>query len=69
MVAGLGHQYPVRHPVQQEQVMRNLVIERITELWIEESHPFEFDITVDRLEELSNRELLDMLEDIVAFAG
>jgi hypothetical protein len=49
--------------------MRNLVIERITELWDEEVHPYEFDIALDKLEELSNRELLDMFEDLVGFSG
>jgi hypothetical protein len=49
--------------------MRNLVIERITELWDEDAHPFEFGTTLDKLEELSNRELLDMFEDLVGFSG
>jgi hypothetical protein len=49
--------------------MRNLVIERITELWDDNEHPFEFGTTLDKLEELSNRELLDMFEDLVGFSG
>ncbi len=49
--------------------MRNLVIARITELWDENDHPFEFGITLDKLPTLSNVELLEMLEQMVEFGG
>jgi hypothetical protein len=45
--------------------MRNLVIERINQLWIIDVHPYEFDITLDRLHTLSNKQLLAMLEDMI----
>jgi hypothetical protein len=48
--------------------MRNLTIERITEyLRLFPDLMYELDITPDELENLSNIELLDLLEDIVTF--
>jgi hypothetical protein len=49
--------------------MRNLVISRIAELWDENYHPFEFEITLGKLPSLSNAELLAMLEDMIGFNG
>jgi hypothetical protein len=49
--------------------MRNLVIARITELWDDNDHPFEFGMTLDKLPTLSNVQLLEMLEQIVGFNG
>ena len=45
--------------------MRNLVIARITELWDEDYHPYEFGTALTKLTSLSNAELLAMLEDII----
>jgi hypothetical protein len=48
--------------------MRNLTIERITEyLRLFPDLMYELDITPDELENLSNIELLDLLEEIVTF--
>lgn len=44
--------------------MRNLVINRIIELW-KERHVVELDMTLDELPNLSNAELLEVLEDIL----
>jgi hypothetical protein len=44
--------------------MRNLVIARITELW-KTYHILEFDLQLSDLPELSNAELLEVLEDII----
>jgi hypothetical protein len=49
--------------------MRNLVIARITELWDDNDHPFEFGMTLDKLPSLSNAALLEMLEEMIGFAG
>ena len=46
--------------------MRNLVIARITELWNEEFHPIELDLALNELAALSNAELLEVLEDMIA---
>jgi len=45
--------------------MRNLVIARITELWDEDYHPYEFNITLTKLPSMSNAELLALLEEII----
>jgi len=45
--------------------MRNLVIARITELWDEEFHPNELDLALNELHNLSNVELLEVLEDMI----
>jgi len=45
--------------------MRNLVIARITALW-KDHHPLELDLLLSDLPELSNADLLDVLEDMVA---
>jgi hypothetical protein len=48
--------------------MRNLVIQRITEyLRLFPDLMYELDITPDELENLSNIQLLDLLEEIVTF--
>lgn len=45
--------------------MRNLVIARITELWDEGFHPIALDLALNELPNLSNAELLDVLEDMI----
>jgi hypothetical protein len=45
--------------------MRNLVIARITELWDDEFHPIALDLALNELHNLSNVELLEVLEDII----
>jgi hypothetical protein len=45
--------------------MRNLVIARITELWNEEFHSVELDLALNELPNLSNVELLEVLEDMI----
>ena len=45
--------------------MRNLVIARITELW-KTYHILELDLTLNELPNLSNAELLEVLEDMIA---
>jgi hypothetical protein len=45
--------------------MRNLVIARITQLWDESFHPLELDLSLSELDELSNAELLEVLEEII----
>ncbi|CAB4241522.1 hypothetical protein UFOVP71_60 [uncultured Caudovirales phage] len=45
--------------------MRNLVIARITELWVIEIHPYELDLSLDELPNLSNAELLEVLEEMI----
>jgi hypothetical protein len=44
--------------------MRNLVIARITELW-KAYHILELDLTLNDLPDLSNMELLEVLEDVI----
>ena len=44
--------------------MRNLVIARITELW-KTYHILELDLTLNDLPDLSNIELLEVLEDVI----
>ena len=44
--------------------MRNLVIARITELW-KTYHILELDLTLNDLPNLSNMELLEVLEDVI----
>jgi len=50
---------------EQDLIMRNLVIARITALW-KDHHPLELDLLLSDLPELSNADLLDVLEDMVA---
>jgi hypothetical protein len=45
--------------------MRNLVIARITELW-QTYHILELDLTLNELPNLSNAELIEVLEDMIA---
>ena len=45
--------------------MRNLVIARITGLW-KTYHILELDLTLNELPNLSNAELLDVLEDMIS---
>ena len=45
--------------------MRNLDIARITELW-KPYHPLELDLSLNELPNLSNAELLDVLEDMIS---
>ena len=45
--------------------MRNLVIARITELW-KTYHILELDLTLNELPNLSNAELIEVLEDMIA---
>jgi len=50
--------------------MRNLVIERITEVLVDAPDlQLELDISPDELQNLSNVELLDLFEEIFAFGG
>ena len=49
--------------------MRELIIERITELWDDGYHPSELDLSLEELVELSNKELLDAFEEMVGFNG
>lgn len=50
--------------------MRNLVIERISEVLIENpSLQVELDISPEELQNLSNVELLDLFEEIFGFEG
>mgnify|MGYP007077685476 CR=1 FL=1 len=44
--------------------MRNLVIARITELW-KSYHILELDLTLNELPNLSNAELLEVLEEMI----
>lgn len=44
--------------------MRNLVIARITELW-KSHHTLELDLSLNELPNLSNAELLEVLEDMI----
>ena len=48
--------------------MRNLVIARITELWTSYSEE-ELDLHLRELPELSNKELLEVLEEMVSLRG
>ena len=48
--------------------MRNLVIARITELWTSYSED-ELDLHLRELPELSNKELLEVLEEMVSLRG
>lgn len=52
--------------------MRELVMERIVENWIDEedfSTGDELDLSLDELPNLTNEELLDVLIEMVGFAG
>lgn len=50
--------------------MRNLVIERITEVLLEvPDMQVELDISPEELQHLSNEELLDLFEEIFGFNG
>lgn len=50
--------------------MRNLVIERITEVLVEMPDlQVELDISPHELDELSNLELLDLFEEIFGYQG
>ena len=50
--------------------MRNLVIERITEVLVEMPDlQVELDISPDELQHLSNEELLDLFQEIFGFEG
>ena len=50
-----------------EKLMRNLVIQRITEFLLERPDLMvELDISVDELQELSNADLLEILEEILS---
>ena len=48
--------------------MRNLVIARITELWTPNSEE-ELDLHLHELPELSNKELLQVLEEMIELIG
>jgi uncharacterized protein YcgL (UPF0745 family) len=45
--------------------MRNLVIARITELWIHGQSELELDLALDELQNLSNADLLEVLEEMI----
>lgn len=46
--------------------MRNIIIQRITEIFLQfPDLQFDFDVTPDRLQELSNAELVDLFEDVI----
>ena len=45
--------------------MRNLVIARITELWIDGQSDLELDLSLSELNNLSNADLLEVLEEII----
>jgi hypothetical protein len=50
--------------------MRNLVIQRITEILVEAPNlQLELDISPEELQNLSNVELLDLFEEIFRFEG
>jgi hypothetical protein len=50
--------------------MRNLVIQRITEVLVEAPNlQLELDISPEELQNLSNVELLDLFEEMFAFGG
>jgi hypothetical protein len=50
--------------------MRNLVIQRITEILVEAPNlQLELDISPEELQNLSNVELLDLFEEIFGFEG
>lgn len=45
--------------------MRNLVIARITELWIPGQSELELDLSLSELNNLSNADLLEVLEEMI----
>jgi hypothetical protein len=45
--------------------MRNLVIERIAELWVDGVTEFDLDLKLSELHRLSNAELLEALEELI----
>jgi len=47
--------------------MRNLVIARITELWILGTSEIELDLSLSELPNLSNADLLEVLEEMIEF--
>lgn len=49
--------------------MRDLIIERIKNIWDHDYHPVELDLSLDELDELSNAELLDVYEEMISFNG
>ncbi len=64
--AQCGLQAFAAHAASMDDIMRNLVIERITELMVESPNLMNaLDLSPDELQNLSNADLLEVLEEII----